>query len=269
MSKLPPAVTYVEANAWRHGHGEAQKRAVPEEVAVALSYDHETFAVMMASPGDLQDFSVGFSISEGIINDVSDIVDFSIQVLKDGIECRMRLAPRFRTALQARRRRIAGPVGCGLCGMESLREAARPVLRVEAPVRMAAADIASGFARMAALQTLNHETHAVHAAAFLSATGDMFLREDIGRHNALDKLIGAALRNGVQPATGAVLLTSRVSLDLIQKAAACGAGILAAISVPSALAVRAAEAAGISLIAVARNDGFEIFTHPRRVMFEG
>jgi FdhD protein len=133
---------------------------------------------------------------------------------------------------------------------------------------MPAAAIADAFRDMARLQVLNQATHAVHAAAYFDPVREaLLLREDIGRHNALDKLIGAAARNGLAAEAGAVLLTSRVSLDLIQKAACFGAGILAAISVPTARAVREAEAAGITLIAVARDDGFEVFTHPERVIF--
>jgi FdhD protein len=268
MTAAPPAIAHVGTGVWRSGVCAGAERALPEEVAVALSYDRETFAVMMASPADFEDFAVGFSLSEGIIGKPADIIDFKTVVVDDGIECRMTLAPQFREALQARRRRIAGPVGCGLCGLDSLKEVARALPKVTAAVRMPAAAIADAFKDMHRLQMFNHATHAVHAAAYFCPSQDgLLVREDIGRHNALDKLIGAAARRGLAAEAGAILLTSRVSLDLIQKAACFGTGILAAISVPTARAVREAHAAGITLIAVARDDGFEVFTHAERVVF--
>ena len=268
MRAVPPVIAQAGADVWRDGLCTKRERALPEEMAVALSYDRETFAVMMASPQDLQDFAVGFSLSEGIIGSPADITGFETIVVDEGIECRMTLAPQLRAALQARRRRIAGPVGCGLCGLDSLKEVARDLPKVTADIVMPAAAIANAFKEMSRLQHLNQATHAVHAAAYFNPLQEgLLLREDIGRHNALDKLIGAAAQRGLAAEAGALLLTSRVSLDLIQKAACFGAGILAAISVPTARAVREAHEAGITLIAVARDDGFEIFTHPARVVF--
>jgi FdhD protein len=262
----PPPVAQASTTAWRNATQKPATRALPEEVAVAMSYDRESFAVMMASPTALEDFCAGFSLSEGIIEKISDITALDIITVEAGIECRMSLAAPARERLQARKRRIAGPVGCGLCGLESLQEASKSLPRVTAAQNFTAQHIADGFRRMAGAQTLNQATRAVHAAAFLTPDQNLLLREDIGRHNALDKLIGGVARQGGTGATGAVLLTSRVSLDLIQKTASFGAGILAAISVPTARAVREAEAAGITLIAVARDDGFEIFTHPERIL---
>lgn len=250
---------------WRGGLVETTARDVPEETAVAMSYDRVSFAVMMATPADLQDFAVGFSISEGIVSAPGEITELDIVVVPDGIECRMALTPSRRDVLAARRRRIAGPVGCGLCGLDSLREVTRPAPPVHSTARVAAATIVAGMARMAAQQTLNRQTRAVHAAGFLNGEA-LQLREDVGRHNALDKLIGGVLRGDQSGADGVLLLTSRVSLDLIQKAAMFGAPILGAISVPTAAAIRAAEAAGITLIGIARQDGFEVFTHPERIV---
>lgn len=268
MKLAPPPVVRAEAAAWRGGQHKNMLRALPEEVAVALTYDRATFAVMMASPVDLHDFAVGFSLSEGIISDVSDITDFEMVVVEDGIECRMTLAPAMREALGTRRRHIAGPLGCGLCGLDSLAEAARASPKVQVAAAMHATALADAVSRMTYLQVLNNETRGVHAAAFFNPVrNELLLREDIGRHNALDKLIGAVARRGGQPDSGAVLLTSRISLDLIQKTASFGAGILVAISVPTARAVRAAADVGITLAAVARDDGFEVFTHPGRIIF--
>jgi FdhD protein len=253
--------------AWRGGAVAEEMRALPEEVAVALTFDRVSFAVMMASPVDLEDFAVGFSLSEGIVRAVAEIVELEIVALPAGAECRMALAPGPRAALEARRRKVAGPVGCGLCGIDSLEQAIRPARLVESRLRMEAGAIADGFVRMAGLQVLNRQTRGVHAAAFLFQDGGFLLREDVGRHNALDKLIGAMARSGADGGRGAVLMTSRVSIELIQKTAMLGAPILAAISVPTARAVREAEAAGLTLIAVARDDGFEVFSHPQRVLF--
>ncbi len=266
MAKIPSPIVSVSVTAWR-GEWSLTERALPEEVPVAMTYDRVTFAVMMASPSDLHDFAVGFSLSEGIVEGPSEITELEIKVLPLGIECRMTLVPARREALKSRRRRIAGPVGCGLCGIDSLTEAVRPAAKVESSLRVSAAEIASALARLPELQTLNLQTRAVHAAAFFTpANGALLVREDVGRHNALDKLIGAVRREEAGGAQGVVLLTSRVSIELIQKTASLGAGILVAVSVPSARAVRDAQAAGITLIAVARHDGFEIFTHPERVI---
>jgi len=250
---------------WRRGVRGVGDRALPAETAVALTYDRVTFAVMMASPVALEEFAIGFSISEGLIGEISEITTLDVVTVEGGIECRMTLAPARRDALAARRRRMAGPVGCGLCGIDSLAQAVRPAAKVSSALRISAQTLADGMAAMARGQALNHETRAVHGAALLRPDGGVLVREDVGRHNALDKVIGAACAAGEDAAACAVLLTSRVSIELIQKTARFGAPILAAISVPTARAVREARAAGITLIAVARDDGFEIFTHPERV----
>ncbi len=242
---------------------------LPEEVAVAVSYDRVSFAVMMATPADLEDFAIGFSLTEAIVGAACEITALDVVEVAGGVECRMALAPGRRAALEARRRRLAGPVGCGLCGIDSLAEVARAVPPVAAGGQVRAGAIAEGFAAMAGLQTLNRQTHGVHAAGLLNpATGAVLVREDVGRHNALDKLVGAMARASNSAADGVILLTSRVSVEMAQKAAVAGAGILVAVSAPTALALRTAEAAGITLIAVARDDGFEIFTHPERIMVE-
>jgi FdhD protein len=267
MTQLPKPSLRTAVTSWRNGNIAASSRAVPEETAIAITYDRVSFAVMMATPENLEDFAIGFSITEGIISHVSDITELDIIPVEAGIECRMSLTPARRDALESRRRKIAGPVGCGLCGIDSLHQAVRPAEKVNAALKINAAVLADSIRRIARLQTLNHETRAVHAAAFFNTqTNEILLREDVGRHNALDKLIGAAKQNNQPAGQGAILLTSRVSIELIQKAAIFGAPILAAISVPTARAIREADAAGITLIAIARDDGFEIFTHPERII---
>ena len=258
---VAPAALHVPT--WRNGF-EPGGRWVPEEVAVALTYNRTTHAVMMATPHDLEDFAAGFSRAEGIIDRADQIEELEVVPAPLGIELRMWIAPERMTALDRRRRHIAGPTGCGLCGMDSLADAMRAPPVVPPGPRWSAAQVADAVASLHTAQVLNHQTRAVHAAGFWR---DELIaaREDVGRHNALDKLTGALLRRGEDPATGILLLTSRVSVELIQKAAGAGIGLLAAVSVPTALAIRVADAAGITLVAVARSDGFEVFTHPARV----
>ncbi len=257
----------VSAVFWRGGLWHEGVRSLPEETPVVLTYDRSSFAVMMATPLDLADFALGFSLSEGIISAAADVTGLEIVSLPEGMECRMTLASGKREALQARRRHVAGPLGCGLCGIDSLREALRPLPVVTSALQVTPAAIAECLARLEALQVLNQATRAVHAAAFFSpATGEILLREDVGRHNALDKTIGAVMARGLAAHEGIMAVTSRVSIELIQKTAILGAPILAAISVPTARAVREAEAAGITLIGVARGDAFEVFSHRERIM---
>jgi FdhD protein len=248
------------------------ERLIAEETAVAFTYNGGTYAVMMASPQDLEDFAVGFSLTEGLIGTPDDIRDFDIvaQAIGDhgaGIELRMWLAAPCGAALAERRRHMAGPTGCGLCGIESLAEALRPVPRVEQDLGVFRPDdIMRALAALGPRQDLNRQTRAVHAAAFWrSDRGLVAVREDVGRHNALDKLCGALTREGVAGSSGMVLLTSRVSVEMVQKTAALGAPLIVAVSAPTALAIRTAEAAGITLVAIARDDGFEVFTYPHRI----
>ncbi len=238
---------------------------MPEEVAVALTYNRTTHAVMMATPQDLEDFAAGFSRAEGIIDAAGQLEELDVVPAPLGIELRMWIAPGRMAALEHRRRHSAGPTGCGLCGMDSLADAMRTPPVVAPGPTWTAAQVSAAMASLHPAQVLNHATRAVHAAGFWRG-GLMAVREDVGRHNALDKLTGALLRTGEDPASGILLLTSRVSVELIQKAAGAGIGLLAAVSVPTALAIRVAEAAGITLVAVARNDGFEVFTHPGRLV---
>jgi FdhD protein len=256
----------ITARAYHNGTATKTTRMIPEEVAVAFTYDRATYAVMMATPADLEDFAIGFTLSEGIVGCVDDITSLDIMVVEQGIECRMTLENAAQARVASRRRRIAGPVGCGLCGIESLEEAARSIPQVTSSLTVTAEAIMEAIRTMPHLQTLNRKTHGVHAAAFLdSSDGSLILREDVGRHNALDKLIGAAAQASMPGGRGAVLMTSRISIELIQKCAMLGAPILVAVSVPTAHALRAAEKAGITLAAIARNDGFEVFTHDMRI----
>src|SRR5712671_811789 len=241
-------------------------RAIPEETAIALTYNGGTYAVMMGTPQDLGDFAVGFSRSEGIIRSPEDIESLDIVQLDDGIELRMWLAQSKADRLSERRRQIAGPTGCGICGIDSIAEAIRPAAWVAPGRSFSPREIMAAMAGIAPLQAINIETRAVHAAAFWTpACGIVALREDVGRHNALDKLAGALAQQRITVGDGMVLLTSRVSVEMVQKAAAMGAALMVAVSAPTALAIRMADAAGITLAAIARTDGFEVFTHPQRI----
>jgi FdhD protein len=260
------AVTTADRKIWRDGHLGEGTRLIPEETAIALTYNGGTYAVMMGTPQNLQDFAIGFSLSEGIIQSPDEIVSLDIVALDDGIELRMWLASPQAERVNERRRHIAGPTGCGICGIESIAEAVRPAAIVAAGRVFSPHEITAAMASMTVLQQINIQTRAVHAAAFWTpACGLVALREDVGRHNALDKLAGALAQENVCASEGIVLLTSRVSVEMVQKTAAIGAPLMVAVSAPTALAVRTADAAGITLAAIARADGFEIFTHPQRI----
>jgi FdhD protein len=254
---------------WRtHGIAE-RERAIPEETAVAFTYNGTTHAVMMATPQDLRDFAVGFSLHEGVVTAPGDVEQLDVIEEESGIELRMWLADGRASTLRERRRHLAGPTGCGLCGVESLAEAVRAVPTVPDGKTFTAADIMAALDQLPPLQTLNHQTRAVHAAAFfVPERGIVALREDVGRHNALDKLGGALALGGTSGHTGMVVLTSRISVEMVQKAAIIGTSLVVAVSAPTTLAVRTAEAAGITLVGVARQDGFEIFTRAGRVVSE-
>jgi FdhD protein len=262
-------VSIVDQHSWRGNRLAPGERAIPEETAIAFTYNGTSYAVMMATPQDLKDFAIGFSVTEGIIASPDEIESLQIIEQDLGVELRMRLAEPRAIAFHERRRYLAGPTGCGLCGIESLDEAMRTPAVVEGDSRFSPQDITQAQHALEARQTLNRETHAVHGAAFyLPGRGLVAVREDVGRHNALDKLAGALVQEGVACARGFGLVTSRLSIEMIQKAAAIGIPVLVAVSAPTALAVRTAEAAGMTLIAVARSDGFEIFTHPQRIKEE-
>jgi FdhD protein len=251
---------------WRGGTMSSGEREIPEETAIAFTYNCFAYAVMMATPADLEDFAVGFSLSEGVVLDRAEIKDIEIVASDKGIELRLWIAESRIAAFADHRRYIAGPAGCGLCGVESLAEAMRLPPRVTSDFRVPEEGLGAAIASLHDLQRLNRQTHAVHAAAFWEpGRGIIALREDVGRHNALDKLAGALAQSNTCATQGAVLLTSRVSVEMIQKAAVLGAPIVAAVSAPTALALRVAEEAGITVVAIARDDGFEVFTHGGRI----
>ena len=249
-----------------YGTGDTSSRPLAEEVAVALSFNGTTQAVMMATPDDLIDFAYGFAMSEGLAEQ-SEIDSVEVVEVPQGLDVQIWLRPRAEARLAERRRRMAGPVGCGLCGLDSLQE----VLRRPRPVPKSTftilpSQVMQAIAALPAAQPLHDATRAVHAAGFWNG-GLQAVREDVGRHNALDKLIGHMVRASTHP-TGAILLTSRVSIDLVQKVAVLGAPMIIAVSAPTAQAVSLADDCGITLVALARPDRFEIFTQTDRLNLE-
>ena len=262
---IPPLVR-VPRSVYRSSGNDRGERAIPEETAIAFTFNTASYAVMMATPQDLEDFAIGFSLTEGVVPS-SDAIE-SVEIVEGdvGIELRIWLKASDAAEFLGRRRKMAGPTGCGLCGIESLVEAMRPPPSVDEGLIFTPDQIMTAVNSLFPRQALNHETRAVHAAAFWHPTrGLVAVREDVGRHNALDKLAGALVRENATAQQGIIVLTSRVSVEMVQKSAAIRGPIIVAVSAPTALAVRMANAAGLTLVAVARKDGFEVFTHPHRV----
>lgn len=245
--------------------------AVAEEVAVALRYNAAPHAVMMATPADLEDFALGFSITESIIQTPAELSDIELRRIQagggvDAFEIEMRIPPLREEALRARRRSLQGRTGCGVCGAETLEAALQPVRRVPAGEDVDPAALHRALTRLRRRQPINAVTGATHAAAWARRDGEILaVREDIGRHNALDKLIGHLLGSGRSLLDGWLLLTSRASYEMVLKASVVGIPVVAAISAPTALAVRVAEEAGITLIAFAREDRFVVYACPGRL----
>lgn len=263
----PLALTQISRLARRASGTAAANRMVPEETPVAFSYGGTTHAVMMASPADLEDFALGFTLTEGIIDAPDEIEEITVEAQVTGYDIQIRLRDKANRRFEARRRRLAGPVGCGLCGIESIEEAMRSVDAVgQAALTLTAGDVVQSVRMLSKLQPLHSETGAVHAAGFyVPGQGIVAAREDVGRHNALDKLAGALTSRGIDGSTGAVVVTSRVSVEMVQKTAAIGSPVIIAVSAPTALAIRNADAAGMALVALVRGDDFDVFTHPERV----
>jgi FdhD protein len=262
------ATTQTSRLAHRASGTTSANRMVPEETPVAFSFAGTTHAVMMASPADFEDFALGFSLTEGIIADPQEIEAIEVEDHGAGIDIQIRLKDQANTRFEVRRRRLAGPVGCGLCGIESIEEAMRSVDKVGASkLTLEAEDIVRSVRLLSKVQPLHSETGAVHAAGFyVPGKGIVMAREDVGRHNALDKLAGALAKAGINGASGAVVVTSRVSVEMVQKTAAIGSAFIMAVSAPTALAIRTAEEAGMTLVALVRGDDFDVFTHPERVV---
>ena len=240
-----------------------------EEVPVALVYNGISHAVMMASPADLEDFARGFSLSEGIIEQAAEIRDVEAIPHEKGIELRIELAAERFHQLKERRRTLAGRTGCGLCGLDSLEQVARDLPSLPAGGSVTLAAIERGLNALSPAQVHNEKARALHAAAFCDQDGKLLLlREDVGRHNALDKLIGALIKAGIDPASGFAVITSRCSVEMAQKAIIAGIRILVAVSAPTLMAQRLAESNNLTLAALARQDSLLAIAHGERIETE-
>ncbi len=265
------ADTLQQVPVWRVRNGvpSESEDVLAVEVPVALEYNGISHVVMLASPADLEDFALGFSLTEGIIGDPSEFYGCDVEERSDGRLVHIEIAAGRFMKLKERRRNLTGRTGCGLCGTEALDQ----VVRVQAPVtHRHAADperLIAGMRAMHALQTLQQQSGATHAAAWMNEAGEVdCVREDVGRHNALDKLLGALARRKTDFTRGALLITSRASFEMVQKAAAMNVGVVAAISAPTSFAVRLADQAGITLAGFMRDASYVVYSHPERLRTE-
>jgi FdhD protein len=251
---------------WRRGAVTREQDLIAEEIPVALVYHGVPHVVMLATPADLEDYAVGFTLSEGLVARADEIRGVEVGWGEESAELKITVAWERFSALLDRRRNLTGRSGCGLCGQETVEQAVREVKSVGPGARLSAAELHQAIAQLADLQPINARTGSVHAAAWVvPGKGIQVVREDVGRHNALDKTIGALVRAGLDPASGALLLTSRASFEMVQKSAAAGVAFVAAFSAPTAFAVRLAERSGLTLVAFAREHQHVVYTHPWRM----
>ncbi len=260
-----------DVNRWRNGEQILATDQLAEEVPVALVYNGVSHAVMLATPHDLEDFALGFSITEGILQDKAELFGIEVQQHETGIECHLEVASERFAQLKERRRSMAGRTGCGLCGAESLKhvfhlpDARNVALGDNSLTKLSRKSVFKAHDAMRSLQALQNETGATHACAWVDDEGQIaHLREDVGRHNALDKLIGALLREGVHG--GFILTSSRASYEMVQKVVMAGFNVLAAISAPTGLAVRIAEDYGITLLGFVREQQYVAYSHAERIV---
>ena len=252
----------------RAGLAFATRDWVAEEVPVALEFNGIAHAVMLATPLDLEDFALGFALSEGILDHAGELHGVDEEPSALGITLRLQVASAAFARLKARRRSMTGRTGCGLCGTESLAQVARALPVLPDTARWSRQAIGRAMAQFGSLQTLQQATGAVHAAAWCSAQGEVrWLREDVGRHNALDKLIGALVRNDVDAAAGFIAVTSRASFEMVQKSAMAGVSLLAAVSAPTSFAVMTAQLCGMTLVGFARGQDLVVYCHAERLAF--
>ncbi|MDE2248520.1 MAG: formate dehydrogenase accessory sulfurtransferase FdhD [Xanthomonadaceae bacterium] len=267
VSASPGYVTR-QIERWRAGRLEWTLDQVAEERPVAMVYNGVSFAVMMATPHDLADFALGFSLSEGLIQSPAQLLDLQVNTLLEGIELVMTVAGQAHGAHLDRvaERLLPGRSGCGICGTRELERAIRQPATVRGEVAPSLAGLERALADLKACQPMNAATGAVHAAGWADASGELALvREDVGRHNALDKLIGALHHAAIEPSNGFALITSRASYEMVTKAASAGFTVLAAVSAPTALAIELARSAGLTLIGFARPGSHNVYTHAERL----
>ncbi|QSA97170.1 formate dehydrogenase accessory sulfurtransferase FdhD [Methylococcus sp. EFPC2] len=259
-----PSYRSVEVERWNENGVGAKQDWVAEEVPVVLVYNGQPHVVMLATPLDLEDFALGFSLTEGIVGSLTEIEAIRVHHRSEGIEVRIRLVTQNQDALAGRERNLTGRTGCGLCGTTSLRQAIRRPAPVKSDIRVSPTDLHGALQNLRAKQEINRLTGAVHAAAWvLPGRGIAGVREDVGRHNALDKLIGMLSRTPREE--GYVLVTSRASYEMVQKCASAGIGLMAAVSAPTGLAIRLAKETGLTLVGFARDDSHVVYAHPWRL----
>lgn len=245
-------------------HAETRYDCVAQEMPVSLEFNAIAHAVMLASPIDIEDFAYGFALTEGIIDDASQIYDIQIQTVKQGLIVKLDIASSCFARLKYKRRQLAGASGCGICGAESLDHVLRKIQAVSPPeIKLSTHTVQTILSELDLHQTLQHKTGATHAAAWFNLNGTLkLLREDIGRHNALDKVIGAAMRQSNSEApVGPIVVTSRASMEMIQKALIAKTRYLIALSAPTSLAIELAEHHGLCLIGFARKNAFNVYSH--------
>lgn len=239
---------------------------VAVEVPVALAYNCQSHVVMMATPRDLIDFAYGFSIAEGIVAGAAEIRAVEAAPRGEGVHLSITIPEARAKLLRGRARNLEGRTGCGLCGVADIAQALRPLPVVSASPSIGVAAVAAALAALPAQQILNRETGALHAAAFAKPDGSLLcVREDVGRHNALDKVIGAMARCGINPAAGFIVITSRCSMEMVQKTATIGCPVLVAISAPTSLAIALAEQSNLTIAGFARDAGLNLYAHPERI----
>jgi FdhD protein len=269
LAPLRPPASARPVLRMRQGRLAELEDMVVDEAPVALVYNGIAHAVMMATPSDLEDFALGFSLSEGILAHPRECYGVDVENGPEGISLQIEIASSAFMRLKERRRTLAGRSGCGLCGVDSLQQVCRPLPRLVPPAGFNAAGVRAAVAAIGAEQLLTRLTGAAHAAAWCGMDGRLHLvREDVGRHNALDKLAGAMRRQGLDPATGFILITSRVSFEMAQKAAMAGVSALVGMSAPTLAAVELAEGAGMTLLAFARGSDFVCYTHPQALALD-
>lgn len=265
-SEVPAGTRRVEAVRVTEGRPDPRLETIAEEEPIALVYNGLSYAVMMATPNDLEDFALGFSLTESILKSAEELYDVEVERFARGAEVRLRVASARFAELRNRQRNLAGRTGCGLCGVDTIAEALRPVARVASTLRIRPEAIHAAIQAFPAHQVLNRDVGAVHAAGFACADGSLVaVREDVGRHNALDKLAGHIARAGIDGGSGFVVVSSRCSYEMVHKTAAAGVPLIASVSAPTALAVEFAREAGVGLCAFAREGRFTIYACPERV----
>jgi FdhD protein len=253
---------------WERGQLRQDEDAVVTEAPVALVYNGVSHVVMMATPSDLEDLALGFSLSERVLERREQLLDVEVLERAQGVELAMTIGAGAFAALRQRRRNLVGRTGCGICGIESLEQAIPPAVQVSGDLRLGHAALQAALQALGQRQSLKRLTGGVHAAAWCDADGKVELvREDVGRHNALDKLLGA-LQGGAHSAAGFVLVTSRASYEMVAKAAACNIQLLAAVSAPTSLAVRQARLSGLTLVGYLQPGRQAIYANPQRILGE-